>query len=296
MKLHRSIVGFVLNASFACLATAQSNPATTKLPGQVVRVEAGEFFFRAPDTISAGLTTFVLAQTGDLLTNRNKAIAENLAPASATNDPTRAFHMLWLVRLDSGHTVNEWYNAELRDEHPSWATILGGPASAEPPRTTNATMGLTPGNYVLVCFIGSARADKTRYHLRKGMFKPLTVRPSSAPSATMPAGDMKVVIAGTGQIKPDGTLRKGTQSIRVENTSDKSQEFSVIRIKPGRTASEALTWRRSSGTDHPFEAVGGLSDVPPRSTLVTTVSLEPGAYLLWTRRTPETSVAFTVFD
>ncbi|MDQ3519960.1 MAG: hypothetical protein M3466_16360, partial [Gemmatimonadota bacterium] len=38
--------------------------ASSPLPVRVVDVRAGEFYFQAPDTIPAGLTTFRLLQTG----------------------------------------------------------------------------------------------------------------------------------------------------------------------------------------------------------------------------------------
>jgi hypothetical protein len=202
--------------------------------------------------------------------------------------------MVWVVRLDSGHTVSEWYDSALKGEKVAWAAHLGGPSFAEPPLTTNATMVLTPGNYVLVCYVGSARENKNRYHVMKGMFRPLTVRPSPGSAQALPAGDVRAVISGTGQVKLNGRLRRGVQSIRVSNTSGKSYEFTVHRIKPGRTAAEALTWRRTDGTDHPFESVGGFSDVPPGESRLTTISFEPGTYVLWTIRGPQTSVTVTI--
>ncbi len=161
MKLHPFTTAFALFALTATVINAQARNNERRLPGQVIPVEAGEFFIKAPDTVSSGLSTFVLRQVGEILTNRNKALAENLAPASPQNDPTRTFHMLWVVRLDSGHTVNEWYESELKGEKVSWATHLGGPSLADPPGTANATMMLRAGNHVLVCYVGSAREDKT---------------------------------------------------------------------------------------------------------------------------------------
>ncbi len=294
MTLHPIGTLFLLLLSTVAAADGQARKTEVKLPGQVVSVEAGEFFLRAPDTISSGLTTFVLRQVGDMLTNRKKAIAENLAPASPGNDPTRAFHMVWVVRLDSGHTVTEWYDAEMKGEKVSWATHLGGPSMAEPPMTSNATMVLRPGNYALVCRVGSARADKNRSHLMKGMFRPLTVRASSAAAQVLPDGDVSAVISGTGEVKLTGTLRKGMQSIRVTNTTEKAYEFTVHRVKPGRTATEAVTWRRTDGADHPFESSGGFSDVPPGESRITTISFAPGTYALWTVRSPRTSVTVTI--
>lgn len=294
MTLHTFSAVFVLLLSTAAVVDGQARKVEGKLPGQVISVEAGEFFLRAPDTISSGLTTFVLRQVGDMLTNRKKVLAENLAPAAPGNDPTRAFHMLWVVRLDSGHTVSEWYEAEIKGEKISWATHLGGPSMADPPMTSNATMLLRPGNYALVCHVGSAREDKSRSHLMKGMFRPLTVLASSAAVQALPDGDVSAVISGTGQVKLNGTLRKGMQSIRVTNTTEKAYEFTVHKVKRGRTATEAVTWRRTDGTDHPFGASGGFSDVPPGESRITTIAFTPGTYVLWTVRSPRTSVTVTI--
>ncbi len=295
MKLHPLAVAIAFLISTTSTAAGQATNNERKLPGQVIPVEAGEFFIKAADTVAAGLTTFVLRQVGDALTNREKTLAENLAPASAQNDPTRAFHMLWVVRLDSGHTVAEWYGSYLKGERKPWAENLGGPSFADPPLTSNATMILEPGNYVLVCYVGSAREDKNRHHVLKGMFKGLTVRTASSLAQSLPAGDVTATITGTGQVTLAGTLRAGAQTIRVTNQTDKEHEFTVQRVKPGRTAVEAITWRRRDGTTHPFEpAGGGFSDVPPGASRLTTITFEPGAYVLWTIRSPQTSVAVTI--
>ncbi len=294
MKLHPLTAGFASLVLTATVAAGQATNNERKLPGQMVPVEAGEFFIKAADTVAAGLTTFVLRQFGDALTNREKTLAENLAPASAQNDPTRAFHMLWVVRLDSGHTVAEWYDSYLKGEKKSWAENLGGPSFARPPLTSNATMILEPGNYVLVCYVGSAREDKNRHHLLKGMFKGLTVRTASTLAQSLPAGDVDATITGTGHVTLAGTLRTGAQTIRVTNQTNKAHEFIVHRVKPGRTATEAVTWRRRDGTTHPSDPAGGFSDVPPGATRLTTITFEAGAYVLWTGRGPKTSVAVTI--
>ena len=273
---------------------AQSGRPVEPLPGLVVDVAAGEHFFRAPETITAGLVTFRLSQIGDRLTNPKRVEAENMAPASPDNDPTRAFHMLWVTRLEPGHTVSEWYDAHVKGEPTPWAVELGGPAAAEPPGTSNATMVLEPGNYVLVCHVGSARADKSRSHLLKGMFRGLTVLPGSAAAVDVPGPHATARITGTGQIELQGTLRQGPQRIRVINETGKSVEFNVNRIREGRTAQEAATWRRTDGTTYPFASLGGFSDVPPGATRTTTIDFGSGDHVIWTLRTPATSLAVTI--
>jgi hypothetical protein len=274
-------------------AQSGSRPVDS-LPGRVVDVEAGEYFLRAPDSIPAGLVTFRLRQVGDWLTNPTRVDAENLAPATPDNDPTRAFHMLWIARLEPGRTVREWYDAHVKGEPTPWAIELGGPAAARPPGTSNATMVLEAGNYVLVCHVGSARADKSRSHLLKGMFRALTVLPGKASAPEIASAHVTARITGTGQIELQGTLRKGRQRIRVVNETQKSHEFNVQRLKAGRTAQEAVTWRRTDGTTHPFAPLGGFSDVPPGATLTTTIDFDGGDHVLWTARTPQTSLAVTI--
>ena len=294
MKMSAAVVVPFLCVLFGDSAGAQPGRPVDQLPGRVVDVAAGEYFLRAPDTIPAGLVTFRLSQIGDRLTNPAKVEAENLAPATRDNDPTRAFHMLWVARLAPGRTVNEWYDAHVKGEPTPWAVELGGPASAEPPLTSNATMVLEPGNYVLVCHVGSARADKSRSHLLKGMFRGLTVLPGTASAEETQPAHAIARITGTGQIELQGTLRQGPQRIRVINATAKSHEFMVQRVKTGRTAQEAVTWRRTDGTTHPFASLGGFSDVRPGATLTTTIDFGSGAHVLWTSRTPETSLAITI--
>lgn len=295
MKTSTAVAMIVLCVFLGAGAGAQqSRPPSGALPGQVVDVAAGEFFLQAPDTIRAGLVTFRLRQTGDRLTNPAKVEAENMAPATPVNDPTRAFHMLWVTRLEPGRTVSEWYEAHVKGEPTPWATDLGGPASADPPSTANATMVLEPGNYVLVCHVGSAREDRTRNHLLKGMFRALTVLPGNASDAEIPPGHAVARITGTGQIVLRGVLRKGRQRIRVTNETGKAHEFVVLKVKAGRTAQEAVTWRRAGGKSRPVESLGGLSDVPPGATLITTIDFRSGSHVIWTSRTPATSVAVTI--
>src|SRR5688572_32979046 len=91
-----------------------------RLPGRVVDVSAGAFFLRSPDSIPAGLTTFRLSQVGGILTNPEKVMRENVGLATPVNDRTRAFHMLWILRLVLGRPVDERYQANIRNVRRLW--------------------------------------------------------------------------------------------------------------------------------------------------------------------------------
>lgn len=110
----------------------------------------------------------------------------------------------------------------------------------------------------------------------------------------MPSADATVRITGTGQIALQGTLWRGRRRIRVINETEKKHEFSVQRVQAGRTARETLTWRRRDGTTRPFSSLGGFSDIPPGASLTTTIDFGSGEHVLWTLRTPETSLAVSI--
>jgi len=256
-----------------------THQGTDSLPGRVVDVKAGEFFFQAPDTIPAGLTTFRLRQIG-LVVDRLSAGATGRALVADKGDDTRGAHMLWVVRLDEGKTVADLHRAAQAGERTTpWAPQLGGPGFALPPRTSNATLDLAPGNYALVCYIGSARADRTRYHLLNGMFRALTVLPAAAAKVAIPRPDVIARITEGGTVLFSAPIAAGRMVIRVENETREEYEFRFQRVPSGLTGKQFLSQPPSSGPGVPW---GGLSSVPQGRVVTTTIDFEPGEYVVGT--------------
>ena len=241
------------------------------LPGHVIDIKVGEYFITAPDSAPAGLVTLRLTQTGDVV----KPFPADTVKLKA--DLTYHFHMVWLVRLDSARTITDLLVAA-RDSQPSpWKTILGGPGFADAPNSSNVTMLLTPGNYALVCYVGSAREDRNRYHLLKGMIRPLTVsaRVSSEP---LPATPLTILLRPGSVVMPD-TLARGQHRILIRNERERAADFGIARVKAGYTVAQALSWQPRMMTEPPRHAVGGVVHIMPEQSLITTVTLEPGDYL-----------------
>ena len=90
---------------------ARPDQQPSGLPGNVVDVTAQEFYFEAPDTIPAGITTFRLHQRGLVHRRHLAGGAARDSGAATPEDDTRGFHMLWIVRLDSGKTPADLYAA-----------------------------------------------------------------------------------------------------------------------------------------------------------------------------------------
>lgn len=270
-------VAFLLAAALppAASATAQS----IRLPGHVVEVRAGEFFFQAPDTIPSGITTFRLTQIG-MVADRLKAGLTGRALVADSGDDTRGSHMLWVVRLEDGKSATDLYRAALAGDRAPWAVQIGGPGGAHPPRTANATVELAPGSYALVCYIGSAREDRSRAHLLRGMFHALTVVAAAAPSESIPAPSVRARIVDDGVVVLSAPLTSGIHTISVTNETKRGAEFKFQRMPDGLTAKAFLAQPAAAGPAVPW---GGLASVPPGRTVVTTIDFEPGEYVLGTR-------------
>jgi hypothetical protein len=186
--------------------------------------------------------------------------------------------MVWLVRLDSARTLNDLVQAEIDGEPTPWATIVGGVGFAHPPGAANATLELAPGNYALVCYVGSAREDRSRYHLLKGMSRPLTVGPAAA-AQPIPATDVFVELIGDSIVVPD-TLTAGTHRLQIRNAGARPADFAIRRLDPGVTLDSANVWRPRMLTAPPFTVIGGVVAIPVNRSLITTVALVPGNYTL----------------
>ena len=258
---------------------AVGRQGTDSLHGRVVDVKAGEFFFQAPDSIPAGLTTFRLEQIG-LVVERLRAGATGRELVADKGDNTRGAHMLWVVRLDDGKSISDLHRAAQAGERVTpWARQLGGPSFALPPHTSNVTLDLEPGNYALVCYTGSAREDRSRYHLLQGMFRALTVVPGAAAKASMPRPDIIARITDGGAIHLSTPIPAGRVVIRVENETEEDYEFKFQRVPTGLTGKEFLAQPADAGPGVPW---GGLTSVPPRSAVTTTIRFDHGEYVVGT--------------
>jgi hypothetical protein len=230
-------------------------PLSLALPGHVVDVAARDFFFQAPDTIPAGLTTLRLRVL-------------------------QGAHMAILVRLDSGHTAADLLRAR-RGGHPrpSWMHFVGGPGFPPAGGTANATMVLAPGEYFLMCDV----ADKDGvYHVEKGMFRPLVVRAAIATppdTPALPRADA-VVTMRDHVFDFSEPIRAGTRVLRVVNAGSVMHEFRVARVLPGHTGRESLVWTPDSKTPRPDEDLMALVGIVPGAELTTTVTFGRGEYVV----------------
>lgn len=250
-----------LVAAFALMATActtsqaaQDSDSTTVARAaapNVVVVKTSDYAFDAPDTVRAGLTTL------RLVTN-----------------PGHEMHQVGLIRLDSGKTPTDLFNAmKSPGPMPKWAVEVAGVNPPAPGQTAEATLNLAAGNYLLVCFVPSADGVP---HIAKGMSRPLAVTGAAVAAAPLP-GDVEIKLTdyAFGLSKP---LTAGQHVIRVVNDGQQSHEVMVIRLAPGKTAAQVAAWVEKMEGPPPGEPLSGVAGLGVGQSASFPLTLTPGEY------------------
>jgi hypothetical protein len=224
-----------------------------------VTIIARDYAFDAPDSIPAGVTTIRL---------------ENHGPS---------IHHLAIVRLDSGHTAQDFTAVMAgHDPWPAWITFLGGPNAPPPGGAATATVNLEPGQYLITCLVhtpGGAPGEMVS-HVVRGMVRPLTVTGALRMTA-LPRADATITLVDYG-FTMSHQLFAGRQTILVRNTAAQAHEIFLARLAPGKTAADLVTWiRDQQNGPPPIIPVGGLTPISPNIDAEMTVDLVPGEYGLW---------------
>ena len=236
---------------FVLLAAGVMSPGPTLKPA-VVTVHASEFAFTAPKRASAGTITFRMVNDGKQL------------------------HHVAIIRLLNGRTANDFMESMKKPgPPPAWTVSVGGPNAVAPGQTTDATLTLEPGNYVLVCFVPSP-GDPTP-HVMKGMISPLTVTPSSAKAVDVPA-DVNVRLSDYkfGLSKP---LTAGHHVIRVTNDAAQDHEVLFVKLAPGATTKGLAEWVEAGMKGAPpAMPLGGVTPLSKGRSSTVALDLTPGTY------------------
>jgi uncharacterized cupredoxin-like copper-binding protein len=228
---------------------------------RVVTITASEYAFDAPDTLQAGNVTFQLLNRG------------------------KEMHHIWLVRLAQGKTAKD-FNAAFQADPMKllaatpWVVHVGGPNSPVPGGKSEATVNLAPGNYMILCLIPSSDGKP---HVMKGMMRSLTVeapKRGRAPDAELRADVVMKLVDYDFQLS--ARLKAGRRTIRIENAAPQPHEAFMVRLLPGRKASDLLEWVGNGQQGAPPAIpVGGITGLSKGQHIYITMNLEPGSYALY---------------
>lgn len=172
----------------------------------------------------------------------------------------------------------EWY-ADVR--------FGGGPGLVSPGRSSEATVYLEPGNYVMECYIKTAEG---KFHSTLGMIRGLTVTRERSKAAPPSRVDLEMTLTNEG-FAVSGELGLGRHAIAVrfaeENPPLLGNDVHLVRLEEDTDIEEVATWMDWSqpggmvsdpGSAASFQFMGGTHEMPMGSTAYFTVDLTPGRY------------------
>jgi hypothetical protein len=241
----------------AAASLGSFDPAT-----HTVVVHSKDFAFDAPDSITAGWTTFHLVNDGPNL------------------------HHVQIVRLDSGKTAADFgaameASAKSHAPPPSWIVFYGGPNAPSPKSEANAMVDMQAGNYILICFVDIPDHIP---HFTKGMIHPLKVTAAAGAATAEPTADVTVTLADYA-FTAQGPLTAGKHTFKIVNKGPQAHEIEVLRFAPGKTMKDVMEFMdkayagKAEGPP-PVDALGGIASETPGMTQYFTADLTPGNYVL----------------
>ena len=186
---------------------------------------------------------------------------------------------------------------------PPWfgeIVFVGGPGLTAPGRTSEVTVFLEPGTYLLECYVKtggvfhSYNPDPAIY----GMVHEFVVTDEQS-GVEEPEASVQLSISSTEGIRVEGDVRAGEQTVAVHFVDQAVHENFVghdvhvvgIGNDLDLTSLEAwMDWRAPGGLQTPAPApfLGGINEMPAGTTGYFSVTLEPGRYA-WISEVPGTS-------
>jgi len=238
---------------------ASFDPAT-----HVAVIHTKDFAFDAPDSVTAGWTSFHMINDGP------------------------GMHHVQFVRLDSGKTAQDVVPAidavlAGKGPPPAWLTFVAGPNASNPGSESDAVVNLQAGNYAIVCLVDIPGHVP---HLDKGMLHALKVTAASGTPAAEPTADVTVALSDYKFETTGPVTTAGTHTVKVTNAGPQPHEIEIIRFAPGKTMKDlgefvaAAMGPNPPAGPPPIDLIGGTSAGLPKSVSYFTANLTPGKYAM----------------
>ena len=247
-------------------------PAVPEIPE--VALGAQDFAYVIPDTITGGLVRIHFQNDGQ---------EDHHAQFIRLNDGvTRAqFDSVFQTVMEAIPTEGEVAFMRLFDV----ATVLGGPGLVAPGVSTDVTLDLPAGEYVLMCFVPSPDGIP---HLVKGMRRWLSVAAPAGEPPAAPVADGRVDM-GDFAFLDMPQLDSGQVLLEVTNSGQEPHEMVVMRLDEGVEYEQVAAMLAGPPPSEgeapppgppPFRFVGGMQAIMPGAHAWVTLDLTPGNYVL----------------
>lgn len=256
MLHHKFFLTLVVSLMAVVLAACGPAAASTLAPANIpqIAIKASDYAFEAPAKVDAGLVSINLTNNG--------------------KEP----HHVQLARLNDNVTMEQFQAALQQSPEAAFplVTFAGGVGVIDPGDKQQVTVELTPGQYVLLCFVSGHDGMP---HLAKGMMATMEVVKGSEP-ANKPEikADATIKLVDFSFAMP-AEVKAGQQVWKVVNEGKQVHEIAIIKLAEGKTMEDVANFMQSMAGEPPFADAGGLQAIDPGDTGWINLNLQPGNYV-----------------
>jgi hypothetical protein len=308
MHLSRSILTVLVLSVLiaACEEGPPESDSQSAAKGPVINVTAiydadsnRHLFATDADTVDAGWTTFKFTNASPML---HFALLDHLPGERTSEELLSEVSPIFQQSADLVREGKPEEAAALFTQLPEWfngIVFRGGAGFLSPGHSSETTVYLEPGNYVLECYI---KTPEGVFHWNLGMYADLHVT-ENVTDAQPPADPTFTVTVTDSALIMDGEATPGENLVEVdfqeENPGLFGKDVHVARLDEGTSVEEIVRWMDAnrveglvSTAEDPAPALflGGVHDMPYGSSAFFTLNLEPGEYLLIAEQPVDQSV------
>lgn len=262
------------------------SPTTTvaeaSAPSGLVEVRLEDFAFYAPASMASGWTTLRMTNGGK---QPHFMILWKL-PEGVNFDAYAEFSREFQDHYDryfAGETGQQEMIDSVVGSLPEWFGELkgmGGVALTSPGLTSETTILLEPGDYVMECYVVTPEGQ---FHGTEGMLRPLIVTDETT-GLEPPEADVRITLTNYAMAL-EGELTAGEHVIAVY-AADQAEgivlhDVNLARLGPDTSLEEVanwMSWIDALRDPAPAEFLGGADHLAGGSTGYFRVDLEPGRY------------------
>lgn len=248
--MKRFWLGFLMILVLTLAGCSAAKPAN--IPE--IKIDAADFSYTAPETISAGWVRVNMSNSG-------------IEP-----------HHVEFARLNDGVTLQQFEDALKNGEGPALALTkqVGGVGAVHPGGMASVVINLPTGEYVLMCLIASPGDHVAHY--AKGMIKGLTVKASGTAVFAEPKADITVQMKDFVFDMP-ASLPAGKVTLKVINQGPEAHELNILKLEDGKSQKDVLQFLTGAGGPPPFSPIGGINGLDSGRIGYAELNLEAGKYV-----------------
>lgn len=301
----------------SCRTKESTEPPKEAMPenqSQVVEVSAvynsdtnRHLFQTDTDTIPSGWTTIKFTNASPMV---HFMVFEKMPGNRTSEDSQKEVFPAFQEAIDLINTGKVEDGLAKLGELPDWfseVVFMGGPGLLSPGGTSETTVKLAPGNYVLECYV---KTSDGQFHSALGMFEDLRVTKDSSDVAPPESPDIEINLSNEG-FDVQGTPTPGNQLVAVhfneENPPLLGNDVHLAQLTDTTNIDSVAAWMDwsqpkglVSSAEKPARAhfLGGTHEMPQGNTAYFNVMLTPGRYAWISERSAQQAMykEFTVED